>query len=306
MDTNILFLNGNNSTEFYNNERNKYNGINATSIFKSDSKFSKLIRRLILKYKLPGLSIFYDNWVKNINKYELIIISVNPYSPNIAKYIRKKTNIRIIQWYWNPVITEIKPDKLRGSDCEIYSFDKEDCQKYGLNYIQTYYFSGIELPQNDIINDIYFVGADKGRIHELLELKKVFEQKDIVTKFHITKSSNSKNVKNYTYEYKISYSEVLAEISKSYAILDLVQPGQMGMSQRPMEAIFFSKKLVTNDIKICKYDFYNRNNIFILGKDNIDDLKRFLNSDYISIDKNIIENYDFGNWLNQIKDQMNV
>lgn len=300
----VLFLNGSSKTEFYNTERNKYKNVTAAGIFKNNSLLSKIIRRLIISLGLPILFLFFDDWRQNVDDYDLFIISTSIYSKEIARYIRKTSNKRIIHWYWNPVITEVKPDKIRSNDCEMWSFDKDDCNKYHMNYIPTYYLSSIKLPTKEISNDIYFIGADKGRINQLLDLKELFEKQGLKTEFIITKSPNSKEIENYAFHPRISYPQVLDGISRSRAILDYVQVGQNGMSQRPMEAIFHRKKLITNDINICNYDFYNRNNIFILGQDDISSLNEFISTPYADIDKEIIEKYDFANWLDQIQIQI--
>lgn len=296
----ILFLNGNKKSEFYNNERNKYEGVLAESIFKNNKTNSKIIRRLMHKLKLPGLPSLFGSWKYDIEKYDLFIISTSIYSPQIAKYIRKKTDKKIIHWYWNPVIDDISPQKLKKEDYEIWSFDKEDCEKYKLKYIPTYYFNTIELPKEKIVNDVYFVGADKGRLDKLVEIEDDLKIRNIKTNFHITKSKNS-NESKYQFKENISYETVLKEIAKSKVILDYIQEGQSGLTQRPMESIFHSKKLITNDKCIKNYDFYNKENIFILGEDNINDISYFVNSPYIEVEKSIIDKYDFKNWIKKIK-----
>lgn len=307
MNKKVLFLDGYDRTGYYNNERNKYGNVTATSIFLNKSILRKMLSRLVILLKLPGLSILFDDWKRDIDDYGLFIIPASIYSLEIAKYIRKRSNKRIIHWYWNPVSSEeTRPDKISGYDCDLFSFDQNDCKKYGMNYVSTYYFSSIQFPENIINNDIYFIGADKGRVNKLLDLKKTFEDQGLKVKFHITKSSNSKKVKKYTLQPQILYAEVLEEIAKCRAILDIVQVGQAGMSQRPMEALFHNKKLITNDVNIDKYDFYNRNNIFILGKNDISGVREFINSPYVIVDKEIVEKYDFKNWLNQIQKQISI
>lgn len=295
----ILFLNGNKKSEFYNNERNKYEGVLAESIFKNNKTSSKIIRRLIHKLKLPGLPSLFGSWKYDIEKYDLFIISTSIYSPQIAKYIRKKTDKKIIHWYWNPIVDDISPDKLKENNCEIWSFDKNDSQKYNLNYTPTYYFERIKLPNISIENDVYFVGADKGRIEQLIEIENLLKSKNIKTNFHIIKSKDS-NTENYNFRKKVSYNSVLKEIARSKVILDYVQDGQSGLTQRPMESIFFEKKLITNDKNIYKCDFYNKNNIFILGKDDISKIYDFINTPYTKIDNCILKKYDFKNWIHRI------
>lgn len=300
MKNKVLFLNGNLRNEFYNNERNKYKNITATNIFINNSLVVKVLRKFIVKCKLPILHILFGNWKKQLDDYNVFILSVSIYNNEIAKYInKKKIDKKIIHWYWNPVSDSIMPYYIKNDEHEeLWSFDKEDCQKFNMKYLHTYYFGKIKLPIHAIVNDIYFVGADKRRLSDLLKLKKNFEDKGLKAEFHIIKSSNS--VGKYKFQPRISYEEVLKGISKSKAILDLVQIGQSGMSQRPMESIFFKKKLITNDMNICNNDFYCKDNIFIIGIDDFRNIVQFVNSPYIDIDFNIIKKYDFENWLKSI------
>ena len=53
--------------------------------------------------------------------------------------------------------------------------------------------------------------------------------------------------------------------------------------------------LIDNDKNII--NFYNPNNIFILGKDDINKIKEFIDSPYIEINKDIVDYYDFEQWL---------
>jgi hypothetical protein len=240
--------------------------------------------------------MLFGEWKTYVDKYDIVIISATIYSEDITKYIQKKTSCRIIHWYWNPVIKSVIPNS-KGT--ELWSFDEDDCKKNNMNYISTYYFSSIKLTSKCIIYDIYFVGEDKGRLDELLKLKKLFKEAGLRVNMHITESKESTD-RNFSFQHGIPYEEVLERISESKAILDIVQTGQKGISQRPMESLFFKKKLVTNDKDIAKHDFYNKNNIFILGNDNIQDLNNFINSKYENIDKNIVDRYDFSEWIERI------
>ena len=85
-------------------------------------------------------------------------------------------------------------------------------------------------------------------------------------------------------------------------IFDYLQDDQTGLSLRPFESIFFNKKLITNNSNIKNYDFYRKENIFILNYDDISMLKSFVDSDYLELPKNIIDNYDFQSWSNRFFD----
>lgn len=296
----ILFLDVKNESDFYNINRNLYHNVKSVFIFSSNSILNKLLRKVCLKYNLPLIKNILGSWKDELDEYEIIIITDSIYNNIISKFIRKKFKGRIILWYWNPVIGAFNPNNIEIKDCELWSFDKDDCETYGMKYNTTYYFDTIKLPNESIENDIYFIGSDKGRLEKLIELEKLFNKNNLKTEFHITKSKFSNN--EYKFKNLIDYNEVLKSIAKSKAILDYVQEGQIGLTQRPMEAIFHSKKLITNDKNIIEYDFYNKNNIFILGYDDIENIYEFLNSPYIPIDKKIIGRYDFSNWCSRIQD----
>ncbi|MBP2639002.1 MAG: hypothetical protein H6Q69_2832 [Firmicutes bacterium] len=294
MPRKILFLTRQPETEFYIQEQNKYDNVTSTCIFKKTGFLGKLLCKIL---RLKGSFLFFGDWKENISDYDLFIIRASRYSLEVSKYIRERSNKKIVQWYWNPVCADIHPDKVRGYGAEICSFDPSDCKNYNLKYITPYYFSTFKLPHNKIVNDIYFVGADKGRLNVLLDLRKTFGDQGLKVDYRITKSSKSTESGNYTYQPGIPYHQVLEEISSCRAILDYVQSGQTGLTLRPMEALFHKKKLITNDVNICEYDFYNKSNIFILGKDDLTELKSFIHSPYMEIDKRIVEKYDFKNWL---------
>ena len=68
-----------------------------------------------------------------------------------------------------------------------------------------------------------------------------------------------------------------------------------------MEALFYEKKLITNNKNIINYDFYCKENIFILEKDDIEELPQFLKTPYKKIDNEIVNKYEFENWLEGFK-----
>lgn len=299
MGLNILFLSGANESDFYNLERNKYKNVLSTSFFKSNKKIIKIIRRIAFKMNIPFISLLYGKWTKDIHKFDLFIISSSIYSLKIINYIKKRSDKKIIYWYWNPIINDINPKKVKENNIDIWTFDKNDSVNYQLNYAPTYYFSNISLPEEEVDIDVFFIGADKGRLSKLIQLNTIFNKLGLEVNFHITKSKKYDDI-SYNYKKPIPYEEVLHQLSKSKAILDIVQVGQNGMTQRVMESIFFEKKLITNDKDIKRYDFYNPKNIFILDIDNINDLPEFIDSAYVTIDNQIVEKYDFSNWINYI------
>ena len=67
---------------------------------------------------------------------------------------------------------------------------------------------------------------------------------------------------------------------------------------RALEAMLCHRKLITNNKSIVKEDFYNPQNIFIIGVDDNQNVKDFIDSDFVVGDESILKKYDFNNWLN--------
>lgn len=294
----ILFL-WLDSSHFMAQEIQKYDVI-VSSIYKKINSVSKVFRRSHQYLDLPRYDIWYESWFDQLDKFEIVIIPATIITIPVVKDIRKKNpNLRIIVWYWNPVEKSVNPNSFSSLDCELWSFDENDCKTYNLKHNTQYYCStfadtSFSFEQR---KDILFVGADKGRFESLLDYKLMFESMGLNTDFHITSNRKTPLSKRKYLDRQLPYYKVLEKINSSSSILDFVSEKQYGLTLRPMEAIFHKKKLITNNIEIDKYDFYDKENIFILGVDNIDNLSDFLNADYKSIDANIVMSYDFENWI---------
>lgn len=271
-------------------------GILSYPSYRKVSFFFRIIRKIFFLLGLPK-SIWYGNWKNSLNGVTTVIcFSTNPVES--LEYIKSiNPQIRLIFWYWDPVYRNVKqPDAISDDLCEKWSFDRNDCQVYKMNYNTTFYLDSITLPKSELFYDVLFLGQDKGRRLFLNDFKNQFIGMGLVPFFYIVDDTTS-GWNFMKTSPAIPYVKYLALLSKSKAILDYTQEGQSGMSLRPMESVFFSKKLITNDLAILKQDFYLADNIFILGVDDISSLTVFLNTPYKKISKEIVEKYDFTNWL---------
>lgn len=273
-------------------------GIKVAEVYKKRTVSFRIIKRIWYKLKIPYLNIFFDKWKRELINYDTVILQTVSMPTEIINYIHKKNkNIRIILYFMNPIEKNDEINNINRSKAELWTFDYEDSKKYDLSYNPQYFFKNISLPKTNIIDDVYFLGADKGRIKQLINLEGTLESHGINTKFHITPSGKTTNKYDKHYKDNISYEKSLEEIAKSKAILDITQKGQSGMTVRPLEALFFQKKLITNNTNIVNEKFYNKNNIFILGKDNISNIKQFVDSPNERVSSEIIEYYDYDKWL---------
>lgn len=273
--------------------RNK--NIKVYKLLKKEGLFLKLLRNIARKLNISS-DFFFGEWKKEIVKdnIEYAIVFANN-EKAVLNYLHKK-NIKIIYFYWNPVkiYKEGFPTNLPDF-CDKWSFDRNDCEKYNLKFNTTFYFDNIKLPPAKEEFDILFVGENKGRINLINNFLKQSDFHNL--KNHIYVVSDRQRFGRYDGNQPISYNNYLNLLSKSKAILDIMQSGQEGLTLRVMEALFFKKKLITNNKAVLAEKFYCEENVFVIGYDDINRLRLFIDSKYRSLDENLMNYYDAKSWI---------
>lgn len=267
----------------------KKNGYNASVIFKKVSKPIRAIRRYCLMNNIGDITIWLSDWFNNLNKYESIIIHMNRLTRYLPELIANKNkNIKVIGWYWNTITKESEPIKTNDPNIEYFSFDKDDCLKYGLKHNVQYYCPvNVETSIKD--SDIYFIGRSKGRDKQINEFKLVAENYGLKCNFNII-DNNSQNIKPYL--------EVKKELAKTKAVLEINKTNQVGFTLRTLESLFYEIKLITDNKEIKNLDIYNKNNIFIIGEDTNDNLVKFINGNYDTSVNKYRNEYSLDTWFN--------
>lgn len=290
----IYFDNGTNpfSKEF------KNSGYEIVSPYNNGVKV-KILRKLERVHFLRKY-LYNAKMIKPELKENIIIFDSNITQGFLEWINAEYTDNRIIFWYWNPVesfTTTISPNEIPDG-IEKWSYSPEDCQKYKLMYNTTFLFDSLVQNEKKVESftgkkKALFVGRDKGRLKELLHLKKILEKENIECEFHIIGNPQSNK---YRYENPIAYQKVIDMIKQADILIDYYTDEMAGLSLRPMEALFFRKKLITNNCTISNYDFYNKNNIFMLNeRERV--IGEFVRADYVEISRNIQNQYLLSNWI---------
>lgn len=99
----------------------------------------------------------------------------------------------------------------------------------------------------------------------------------------------------------MKYNECRSIMLASHCVLDLPHGLQTGLTMRAIESVGFRKKLITTSKSIINYDFYCKENVFILDDNySLSELESFLDSPYKNLDDEIYDNYQVRSWLNVI------
>ena len=147
------------------------------------------------------------------------------------------------------------------------------------------------------------IGKEKNRSRLLANYAQIFKDAGLLLNWYILKDKHTKeqNVLSDLYhDTPLKYDTVLLMIQESDCMFEILQKGQSGATLRTIEAMFFKKKLLTNNSSIKDVDFYDPNNILIVSEiTTSEDVRIFINKPYVPVSKDIEDKYDIRNWINQ-------
>lgn len=281
-----------NSAEF------KYNYKNFTE--RSKNFLSKTFLKRNLK-KLKQTE-FVLNKISNDIQDVTLVIDPAHFNHTILKEIRKKSKKLIAYNYDSMVQLPLLSDKIAYFD-EIYSFDKNDCEKYQFKFITNFIYIPKENIQPRFDLKVFTIQSkSQDRMHTINKIANELDRLSIKNyEFHIYgKPSNNANKNIIFFNERISFDFFKNKMKNAEILLDLVRKGQNGLSFRIFEAMALQKKLITTNKNITQYDFYNPNNILVIDTDNISIPASFLNSKYEPLNEQIYQKYTLENWIQTV------
>lgn len=267
--------------------------------------FSRVLYRLNL-YQLYAMFFGYVIQKKvSLAQFDYIFINEGDCTECLIDYLLPRSNAKIVFQYWNTidktcgVLPGLIHQYKNNPRVRFQTFDYQDVKKYNLCY--NYQFApyiAIHAPSSLKKKRVaLFVGVDKNRLAKIREVVEALKQIEISSKLYIFPDEGktySEKEKKYLYHgTKFAYTDIVNMVAEVDIIIDIAQDNQNGITWRPLEALFYQKKLITNFDEIIKYDFYTPENIFIIGKDDISSLRSFLDCPLNPISEEIKEEYTF-------------
>lgn len=153
--------------------------------------------------------------------------------------------------------------RLQNKGVRSFSFDQADCEKYGFHFYNQFIESVITTNQPNPSYDFCFTGMDKGRGALLEQIKQETESRGFKTCIDIRHSKRAKAIQMSKKKGISSYLEYLNNQLDCRCIIDINQSSQTGLTMRPLEAVLYKKKLLTNNQSVVDQPYYNPNNIFV-------------------------------------------
>lgn len=283
----------------------------------SNSIFSRAIIRVCPKLMKLKIAKYEQRILKEIGnkRYDVIFVILGQsFSQKFWAELRKsQANAAFIYYLWDSS-TNFKCISNNYKFFDItFSFDKNDCQKYGFEFLPLFYTKqfNVDSPNPNPNFDYSYIGTVKpgrymivNRILKQLDTQNLkgfkyfyLHSKYVLLYYKIKYKKEFNEVKIGDLNFKLLSREKCFELeNNSKIIVDVQQPGQLGLTIRTFEALGMKKKIITTNSDIRNYDFFNENNIYIVNGDTIDFENSFFKTEFKEIDEKIREKYSIKNW----------
>lgn len=235
---------------------------------------------------------------KNHPKQDIILV-IRPDKLEIEMLHWLKSHTRtIISFYFDGNTSIPEQINLIPFFDKVYSYDKMDVEKHGLDFITNFIPCDNKLKKSG--TGLFNISSYDKRFYTL---EKIAEQlKELNFPFHIIirKEKPFHSELFHIVEDYISLKEVSIFIENSSVLLDIQKENQQGLSFRVFEALGYEKKLITTNKDIVNYDFYNPQNILVIDGEQPVIPKDFLDTTYLQVSEEIKKKYRREIWIKKV------
>ncbi len=192
----------------------------------------------------------------------------------------------------------------------VLSFDRRDClQRPDFVFRPLFYRNppggrGHEAP---LSYDLTFIGwLHSDRLSRLLDIEAELRRLGLRAYFYLYTGIGTylryliRGRHGLLHVRKLPFMQVAKVMAASKCILDLPHAEQSGLTMRTIEAIGMSRKLVTTNLDIVNYDFFNRDNILAAEKLNAAAIAAFIRGGSSPVREDVLRSYSLDNWLKEV------
>lgn len=251
--------------------------------------------------------IITKKWEENIqnkilrkvsnNKYDILFVinGEHLHRKFLLELKKCQPEMRCYKYHWDEISKVIMNfDDTHDLFDQIFSFERNDCEKYGLTYLPLFYTReyGILKETKEISEDIdlLFVGQyHTDRYKVIKEIKRLAEENSLNIYIYLKIKPlrwierrifdpEFKKAKLNDFKFtSIDQSELLKLFQRSKVVLDLQATWQNGLTMRTFETLGAGKKLITSNKTITKEKFF------------YPELVRIIDRNDVSLDKSFIQ-----------------
>lgn len=289
-----------------------------TSIFEKICirlNYRKIIMRKITSYYQEIINTFSEDYFDYVIFFNPETITVEL----LKKLKEKQKSAKFILYMWDSFENKPHTKELLPYFEKKYSFNKKDCDGCDIKFRPLFFVDTYDSDKSNLLNqknniDIGFIGTIHSDRYKILKKLRVLAEKSGLKTSYYMFFPNKLLYYKYKFEnwtkekirindfkfVSLDSSEVLAYLSKCKTVIDIQHPKQIGLTMRTIEMLGLKKKLITTNTDIVNYDFYNKNNICVIDRENIEIDKSFFLSDYDYDSDKCREKYSLDFFINEL------
>ncbi|MEN8276045.1 lipopolysaccharide biosynthesis protein [Acinetobacter seifertii] len=286
-----------------------------------NNNFIKGLIRLKRDLLQRKINKYYNNILKKIRneKFDYLLVNRGEVVPSffLEKFIELQPQCVRIFYTWDSFHNHSHGLKILDYFHKRFTFDKRDAEKYDIGFRPLYFtdkYRDIYDNKNQKEIDVLFLGTAHSDRYIISNKVKDWCEENSLTTFnyyymqgrlvYFYKKFFDKTFYDFDFS-KLSFrglvlDEIIELYAKSNVILDISHPGQSGLTMRTFEAIGAGKKLITTNINIKEYPFYNSDNIFIISRDKLLLEKDFFTSKYRPLATELYDKCSIDGWIEDI------
>lgn len=244
-------------------------------------------------------------------KLVLVILGIGVTTQTVYDLRCDFPTARFVFYTWDSIAN--RPAFKNRFDCydECFSFDRQDCAKYGLRYRPLFFLPEFDRRVDlDVKYDMSFIGtvhSDRYRVVKKLisqlprpQLSYVyfFIQASWMYDFRRFFSDSVAGATRSEFNtVPLAREEVVRVFFHSRIIIDVEHPRQTGATIRTFEALGSRRKLITTNVRVVEEEFFDPSNILAINRDNPQISADFISSPYNQLAAPVRDLYTIEAWV---------
>ncbi len=289
----------------------------------SNSNLSKGIIRLNKRFYHLKITQYYNRILNEIQdkKYDYFFLIKGEAIPVFFLEKIKENNPKMEMIYYNFDPLDEYPnliENLKYFDKK-FTFEYNDSVKFNLNFRPLFYLDEYRnlnqniQPQYDIVfigsahTDRYIVGEKIRTVADRLNLRSYFYYYAMGRiafrlKKIIDKSLKQFDIRKVSFD-KLNHHQIIDFYKKTKSVLDINKPFQNGLTIRTFEVLASGRKLITTNLDIKNYPFYDPDNILVVDREDIQLDPDFFTTDFKELEKEVLQKMSLDSFLECLFDK---
>ncbi|BCA29875.1 CgeB family protein [Metapseudomonas otitidis] len=281
------------------------------------SAFLKAVTRWRRQWVMGAAERYYEQHIDLSGDYDYVfVINGQTLSERILILWRQRfERAKFFLYMWDSFVNRKDAVSVLGLFDKAFTFDRNDAQKYSINFRPLFFSKGFESASNEFPEwDISFVGT--AHTDRYAVVSKVARRVSGVRAYYylflqapwvywvyriVNPGFSSARLSDFKFK-PLTKADVQQIFISSRAVLDIEHPKQTGLTMRTLETLGARKKLITTNAQVMFYDFYQDSNICVIDRSAPVIPEHFLSTPYVDISPEIYQRYRLEGWLDEIFD----